>query len=369
MLISTHKGVRIEVKKIVFPCILGAAILAVSGWSFAKLGGSIQAKSTITVHSPKLENNTPKIIRFDTTEKAQAHVQDQQNNEWLNGVENLTITKTEFSKFEYFLDALNKDKNKSNSYYADNNMGTIYAYSKYFQAQETDPIKKADEQSLMDQVKKIILSNKDPKEVQAIKDLINQLDAKYKNYSPEGSYKGLSNDYKKLADLAKNYQLPKSNILPRSSGLYDLNPNLVLYKNGYGFDKTTGQVIENVLLKGQTTINPPTKDQYFGVIEQKINGLIDKVEAPKDLKGFEKNINDIQLKLNEIHDAKKYTGDYPLIQSKLDLIELTLEDAEMHGHSDQSLDKAIKFYNNGVLEGQELYHAIQVGQSLRNASN
>lgn len=71
-----------------------------------------------------------------------------------------------------------------------------------------------------------------------------------------------------------------------SSGLYDLIPNLVLYKDGYGFDKTTGQGIVTVLLKGQTTLNPPTKDQYFGVIEQKINGFIDKVEAPKNLKGF-----------------------------------------------------------------------------------
>ena len=327
-------------------------------------------------HIKTNEYNHPKIIKFTfpkmgNSKQNQTQVQEQQKNQWLDEIEKITITKSEYSNFKYFLNDLNKDKNLSNSNYANNDCGTIYAYSKYFEGQETDPVIKADEQSLMDQVKKVVLSNKDPKEVQTLKNLINRLDQKYQNYSANGSYQGLIGDYKKIADLARNYQLPKSGIVTRSEKptWYELDPNEVVYKNGYMFNKKSGQNTGIVVPKGQTVQSKkPTKEQYLGVVEGKINGLIDQVQDPSNVAGFETNRKDIQVKLKEINEAKKYAADYPLIQSKLAQIELTLKQAETNGHSEQTLKKVINLYHDAVLNGQELYHAIQVGQELRNTT-
>jgi hypothetical protein len=319
------------------------------------------------------DQNPSKIIQYNPPKDAQETESDdqRQENEQLNALENMTITKSEFSSFKYFLADVDRDKHNDVAHYA-TDISSCYLYPKYFLPQETDPLVKADEQAVMDQSKKVILSNHAKKDVDDLKALISKLDAKYKNYSADGSYQGLAGDYKKIADLAKNYQLPKSGIVSRSSkpSWYGLDPNEVIYSNGYGFNKKTGQNTEVVVPKGKSLESlKPTKGQYLGVIEGKINGLIDRVEDPKDVTGFQNNIKDIKLKLQEIDEAKKYTGDYPLIQSKLEQVESEFKASEANGNSAKTLKKAIQLYNQAVTDGQELYHAIQVGQGLRNTSN
>lgn len=315
----------------------------------------------------------PKIIHYTHPKSAnKVETENQgQDNQQLQALDNLTLSKPEFTNFKVFLRVIDQDKNKDVSHY-DTDIASCYVYPKYFMQSETDPEIKADEISVMEQDKKVILSNHAKKDVDRLKALISKLNGKYKNYSADGSYKGLIGNYKKIADLAKNYKLPKSGIVSRSShpSWYGLDPNEVVYTNGYQFNKKTGQNTGIVVPKGKTLQSEkPTKGQYLGVIEEKINGLAGQVEDPSDVSGFGNNRKDIHLKINEINEAEKYTGQYPLIQSELDQIKSTLHESERNGLSEQSLQKAISLYHEAVLNGQKLYHAIQVGQELRNTAN
>lgn len=98
-------------------------------------------------------------------------------NQQIYALDNLAITKPEFSSFPNFVDQM--EKNFSQDYDHSSWIAASYAYAKYFMERVKDEGMKDDAHKIMEQTKKVIINGKDQRDLNDLFYLYVTLDKKY----------------------------------------------------------------------------------------------------------------------------------------------------------------------------------------------
>ena len=198
----------------------------------------------------------------------------------------------------------------------------------------------------------------------------------------------LTGDYRNIAILARDYQLPKEGRISKKErpDLYKYEPDgVIIYDNLYVF-QNDGRLDSRMVTKDHPAIQPPTKGQYLGVIMAMVDDIVDELDFkglllnPGALSQEEKREQyfkdwntqtdgkpaDLAHKYKRLNEIIPYAQGYPIILAKLKDIQATFEQAEQYGKSKDTIEKALDLYHQGCEKAKKLSEAFAVGRELKN---
>ena len=157
----------VKMKKII---LFFVALIIVIGSSYGFAQWSL-AKS----HSKVVKSDDQKSSILTEEQVKKGMKEEGYKNEQIYALDHSEITKPEFSSFPVFVDQMRKEFNKDNAAF----IAGSYAYAKYFMEKAKDEGMKEDARKIMEQTKKVIINEKNQKDIDDLYNLYVNLDKKY----------------------------------------------------------------------------------------------------------------------------------------------------------------------------------------------
>lgn len=166
----------------------------------------------------------------------------------------------------------------------------------------------------------------------------------------------IESPYKEIANHFESWELPTEGVLPTSDEAYEgIDPKrIVIYENGYGFNKDTKTLLFRTYDENGKPIEP-TPEQEIGVVLGEIADIADNPLNEFDAKSnSEFFVDTIDNKLSGLNEMKKYANGFEPLEEWIDG---TIETFTSAKEADND-EKRWELFNEGMNKIEKLQEAI-----------